>query len=93
MTTTCTGRATFWDLSVAAMRGAHAHSFLARPHSSVATDPKQEGGPYEGGYFVVDIQIPTKYPYEPPKMRFDTKVWHPNVSSQNGAICLDILKD
>jgi len=26
-------------------------------------------------------------------MRFDTKVWHPNVSSQNGAICLDILKN
>jgi ubiquitin-conjugating enzyme (huntingtin interacting protein 2) len=25
-------------------------------------------------------------------MKFDTKVWHPNVSSQTGAICLDILK-
>ena len=33
------------------------------------------------------------YPFEPPKMVFLTKVWHPNVSSQNGAICLDILKD
>ena len=29
----------------------------------------------------------------PLQMRFDTKVWHPNVSSANGAICLDILKD
>ena len=26
-------------------------------------------------------------------MRFETKLWHPNVSSQTGAICLDILKD
>ena len=26
-------------------------------------------------------------------MRFRSKVWHPNVSSANGAICLDILKD
>ncbi|TVU34602.1 hypothetical protein EJB05_16439 [Eragrostis curvula] len=26
-------------------------------------------------------------------MQFITKVWHPNISSQNGAICLDILKD
>ena len=26
-------------------------------------------------------------------MKFDTKVWHPNVSSQTGAICLDILKE
>lgn len=49
--------------------------------------------PYEGGYFVVDIQIPAQYPFQPPKMRFDTKVWHPNISSANGAICLDILKD
>eukprot|EP00892_Ulva_mutabilis_P007964 jgi/Ulvmu1/553/UM001_0561.1 len=26
-------------------------------------------------------------------MKFITKVWHPNISSQTGAICLDILKD
>jgi len=25
-------------------------------------------------------------------MKFDTKVWHPNISSITGAICLDILK-
>jgi len=52
-----------------------------------------DGSPYEGGTFVVDILIPKNYPFEPPKMRFDTKVWHPNVSSANGAICLDILKN
>lgn len=43
--------------------------------------------------FVVDILIQGVYPFEPPKMRFKSKIWHPNVSSQNGAICLDILKD
>lgn len=26
-------------------------------------------------------------------MRFITKIWHPNISSVTGAICLDILKD
>lgn len=52
-----------------------------------------EGTPYEGGTFVVDIELPEDYPFAPPKMRFNTKVWHPNVSSANGAICLDILKD
>ena len=26
-------------------------------------------------------------------MQFTTKIWHPNISSQTGAICLDILKD
>jgi ubiquitin-conjugating enzyme (huntingtin interacting protein 2) len=49
--------------------------------------------PYQGGVFVVDIKIGDQYPFQPPKMRFDTKIWHPNVSSQTGAICLDILKD
>jgi ubiquitin-conjugating enzyme (huntingtin interacting protein 2) len=41
----------------------------------------------------VDIHITNSYPFEPPKMKFLTKVWHPNVSSQSGAICLDVLKD
>ncbi|KAK9835539.1 hypothetical protein WJX74_002634 [Apatococcus lobatus] len=48
---------------------------------------------YQGGYFVVDIKLEDQYPFVPPKMRFRTKVWHPNISSANGAICLDILKD
>ena len=43
---------------------------------------------YEGGVFEVYIHIPNQYPFEPPKMKFITKVWHPNVSSQTGAICL-----
>jgi len=51
------------------------------------------GTPYEGGRFEVDILIPKQYPFEPPKMKFNTMIWHPNVSSQTGAICLDILKD
>jgi ubiquitin-conjugating enzyme (huntingtin interacting protein 2) len=50
------------------------------------------GTPYEGGVFEIDIQIPKQYPFEPPKMRFITKVWHPNISSQTGAICLVSVK-
>lgn len=52
-----------------------------------------EGTCYEGGVFEVDIVIPNAYPFEPPRMKFITKIWHPNISSQTGAICLDILKD
>ena len=40
-----------------------------------------------------DIVIPDAYPFQPVKMKFLTKVYHPNVSSASGAICLDILKD
>jgi hypothetical protein len=29
----------------------------------------------------------------PPQMKFITRVWHPNISSESGAICLDILKN
>ena len=40
------------------------------------------GTPYEGGAYVVDVRIPNDYPFRPPIMKFDTKIWHPNVSSQ-----------
>ena len=47
------------------------------------------GTPYEGGLYKIDIKIPTEYPFRPPIMRFDTKVWHPNVSSQT--VCVPSL--
>jgi ubiquitin-conjugating enzyme (huntingtin interacting protein 2) len=56
-----------------------------------ASIPGPPGTPYEGGTFIVNVEIPTEYPFRPPKMKFDTKVWHPNISSQTGAICLDTL--
>jgi len=49
--------------------------------------------PYQGGKYKLEIKIPDTYPFNPPKVRFITKIWHPNVSSVTGAICLDILKD
>jgi ubiquitin-conjugating enzyme (huntingtin interacting protein 2) len=52
-----------------------------------------EDTPYHGGTYEVDIVIPDQYPFQPVKMKFITKIYHPNISSASGAICLDILKD
>ncbi|KAG0220176.1 Ubiquitin-conjugating enzyme E2 T [Mortierella sp. NVP41] len=50
-----------------------------------------EDTPYHGGSFKIDIHIPDKYPFEPPRCQFLTRVYHPNIDEQ-GLICLDILK-
>jgi ubiquitin-conjugating enzyme E2 D len=48
--------------------------------------------PYQGGVFFLQIKFPTDYPFKPPRIQFNTKIYHPNINS-NGGICLDILKD
>uniref|UniRef100_A0A915KSV2 E2 ubiquitin-conjugating enzyme n=1 Tax=Romanomermis culicivorax TaxID=13658 RepID=A0A915KSV2_ROMCU len=63
---------------------------LSRFRGSIRGPPDT---PYVNGTFVLDIEITEHYPFRPPKVRFVTRVWHPNISSVTGAICLDLLRD
>jgi len=47
--------------------------------------------PYAGGTFHLTLNVPNTYPLQPPKVFFNTKIFHPNVVPGTGAICLDIL--
>lgn len=50
------------------------------------------GTVYEGMKFKLSLKFGQNYPYAAPIVKFETPCFHPNVD-QNGAICLDILKD
>ncbi|XP_014217287.1 ubiquitin-conjugating enzyme E2 T-like [Copidosoma floridanum] len=47
--------------------------------------------PYEGALFELEVEIPRKYPFLPPRIQFVTPIYHPNIDGQ-GRICLDLLK-
>ncbi|KAK7088792.1 probable ubiquitin-conjugating enzyme E2 7 [Littorina saxatilis] len=47
---------------------------------------------YEGGYFKAHLNFPKEYPNRPPKMKFVSDMWHPNID-QEGNVCISILHE
>ncbi|KAJ7468629.1 ubiquitin-conjugating enzyme [Mycena latifolia] len=45
---------------------------------------------YEGGFFKARLTFPPEFPLLPPKMRFITPMWHPNIYP-DGVVCVSIL--
>ncbi|KAJ7584860.1 ubiquitin-conjugating enzyme [Mycena floridula] len=45
---------------------------------------------YEGGFFKARLSFPPEFPLQPPKMRFLTPMWHPNIYA-DGLVCVSIL--
>lgn len=62
----------------------------ARLFSVVILGPEES--PYASGQFKLELFLPEDYPMAPPKVRFLTRIYHPNID-RLGRICLDILKE
>lgn len=50
------------------------------------------GTPYSQGLWRLHLRMPQDYPRNPPKATFKTRIYHPNVDENTGAVCLETLK-
>jgi len=50
------------------------------------------GSPFEGGVFALNVLVPDNYPFRPPRVTFETPIYHCNIS-ESGKICLDVLQE
>ncbi|KAJ9476530.1 Ubiquitin-conjugating enzyme E2-16 kDa [Pseudozyma hubeiensis] len=74
------------------------------PIAGIAVEPKEDNiykwvaklqgpakSPYAGGTFLVDMDFPIEYPFKSPKVKFNTRIYHPNID-EGGNLCVGILK-
>ncbi|KAI1176604.1 ubiquitin-conjugating enzyme [Nemania sp. FL0916] len=53
---------------------------------------KPDEGVYTGGRFTFTFSMAASYPHEPPKVRCQQKIYHPNIDLE-GKVCLNILRE
>lgn len=51
-----------------------------------------EDTPWEGGIFSLRVTFGESYPEKPPRVRFISEIYHPNVY-RDGTLCMDIIQD
>ena len=76
---------------------------LELPHNAKLNLPNKENlqtfkvavvpdsGYWKGATYTFNFVIPDNYPYKPPKVTCDEKIYHPNIDLQ-GNVCLNLLK-
>lgn len=74
------------------------------PVDGISVEPKEDNiykwvarlkgpakSPYAGGTFLVDMDFPIEYPFKSPKVKFNTRIYHPNIdesgSEHHGLRC------
>ncbi|CAI9727398.1 Hypothetical predicted protein [Octopus vulgaris] len=51
-----------------------------------------EGTCFEGGVFLTRLMFPPDYPLSPPKMKFNSEIFHPNKPNDESAANVDAAK-
>lgn len=65
------------------------HGGQGKSHLSVSIVPGE--GPYRGAVVVFIFDIPPEYPYNPPRVRCVTSIFHPNIQPDTGFVGLPLL--
>ena len=47
---------------------------------------------YRSGCFLFTLRVSNQYPHEPPRVKCETRVYHPNIDLE-GNVCLNILRE
>ncbi|KAE9961950.1 hypothetical protein EG328_001231 [Venturia inaequalis] len=61
---------------------AHPTSLYENPHLWTATITGPPNSPYSGGKFKLSLLLPPDYPSSAPEIKFETKIFHPNVNAR-----------